>query len=184
MNPVFNYGEIWVKINPSDVPKTLALLQKTYKKIVPYYPYSYQFMDDINAKNYESETKWKQIISISAGLFIFISCIGLLGLVMLSVEQRTKEIGIRKVLGAAISRIVMIIAKDFLWLTCIAFVIAIPLAYWAINKWLQDFAYRINIQWQIFAIAGILVTGIAMLTISIHAIKAALANPVKSLRTE
>lgn len=184
MNPEFNYGEIWVKINPANTPKTLALLENTYKKLVPYFPYSYQFMDDINKKNYETEAKWKQIISISAGLFIFISCIGLLGLVMLSVEQRTKEIGIRKVLGAAISRIVMIIAKDFLWLTTLAFVIAAPLGYWAIHKWLQDFAYRMDIGWQIFGIAGIVVIGVAMLTISVHAIKAALANPAKSLRTE
>src|SRR6185295_8899975 len=123
----------------------LALLETTYKKLVPFFPYSYDFMDDLNAKNYETEAKWKQIISIASGLFIFISCIGLLGLVMLSVEQRTKEIGIRKVLGAAIGRIVMIIAKDFLWLTTIAFVIAAPLGYWATNKWLQDFAYRMDI---------------------------------------
>jgi len=184
MNPVFNYGEIWVKISSADVPKTLALLQNTYKKIIPYFPYSYQFMDDINAKNYESETKWKQIISISAILFIFISCIGLLGLVMLSVEQKTKEIGIRKVLGAAVSRIVLIIAKDFLLLTSIAFIIAIPLGYWAVHEWLNNFAYRATIHWEIFAIAGILVIGVAMLTIGVHAIKAALANPVKSLRTE
>ena len=99
------YGTVWVKIDPNNIPQTLALLESTYKKLVPLFPYSYQFMDDINAKNYETEAKWKQIISIASGLFIFISSIGLLGLVMLSIEQRTKEIGIRKVLGAAVSRI-------------------------------------------------------------------------------
>jgi len=184
MNPDFNYGQIWVKISPNNIPQTLAMLQNTYKKIVPYFPYSYQFMNDINAKNYQTETKWKQIISIAAILFIFISCIGLLGLVMLSVEQRTKEIGIRKILGAAISRIVMIIAKDFVLLITIAFLVAAPIGYWAVNKWLQDFAYRIDISWTIFAIAGIFVIAVALLTISVHAIRAAMANPVKSLRTE
>jgi len=184
MQPEFNFGEIWVKINPANTPQTLALLQNVYKKIVPYFPYSYQFMDDINAQNYKTESKWKQIISISAILFVFIACIGLLGLVMLSVEQRTKEIGIRKILGAAISRIVMIIAKDFVLLITIAFLVAAPIGYWAVNKWLQDFAYRIDISWTIFAIAGIFVIAVALLTISVHAIRAAMANPVKSLRTE
>jgi putative ABC transport system permease protein len=184
MEPAFNYGQIWVKINPADIPHTLMLLQNTYKKIVPWFPYSYQFMDDINAKNYETETKWKQIISIASGLFIFISCIGLLGLVILSIEQRTKEIGIRKVLGAAVSRIIILVSKEFIILISIAFVIAAPLGYYAINKWLQDFAYRISIGWWMFALAGILVIVIALLTMSFQAIKAAVANPVKSLRTE
>jgi len=183
-NPDFNYGEIWVKINPRDVPSTLTMIQDTYRKLVPYFPYSYQFMDDINAKNYGTETKWKQIISISSGLFIFISCIGLLGLIMLSIEQRTKEIGIRKVLGAAVLRIVLLISKEFIILISIAFLIAIPVSYYFINKWLQDFAYRINIGWWMFALAGILIIALAMITMSFQAIKAAIANPVKSLRTE
>ena len=92
MDPEFNYGQIWVKISANNIPQTLALLQNTYKKIVPWFPYSYQFMNDINAKNYETETKWKQIISIASGLFIFISCIGLLGLVILSIEQPQKRL--------------------------------------------------------------------------------------------
>ena len=184
MEPSFNFGEIWVKIKPTDVPQTLALLQNTYKKILPYYPYSYQFMDDINAKNYETEAKWKQIISIASSLFIFISCIGLLGLIMLSIEQRTKEIGIRKVLGAAISKIIVLISREFIILISIAFLIAVPVAYYFINKWLQNFAYRISIGWWMFALAGILIITVAMITISFQAIKAALANPVKSLRTE
>ena len=155
MEPSFNFGEIWVKINPGDITQTLAILQHTYKKVVPYYPYSYQFMDDINAKNYEMETKWQQIISIASVLFIFISCIGLLGLVILSIEQRTKEIGIRKVLGAAVSRIVVLISKEFIILISIAFIVAIPVGYYFINKWLQDFAYRVDIGWWMFALGGI-----------------------------
>jgi putative ABC transport system permease protein len=141
-------------------------------------------MDEINAKNYETETKWKQIISIASALFIFISCIGLLGLVILSVEQRTKEIGIRKVLGAAVSKIVVLISKEFVILISIAFIVAAPVGYYFINKWLQDFAYRITIGWWMFALAGVLVIAVALLTMSFQAIKAAMMNPVNSLRSE
>ena len=159
-------------------------MQATFKKIVPFYPYDAQFINDINKKNYENEAKWKKIISISSALFLFISSIGLLGLVIISIEQRTKEIGIRKVLGAAVSKIVFLISKEFIILISIAFVIATPVGYYFINKWLQDFAYRINIGWWMFGLAGVLVITIAMLTMGFQAIKAALANPVKSLRTE
>jgi len=184
MEPTFNYGQVWVKINESNVPQTLALLETTFKKLLPYYPYSYQFMDDINAKNYETEAKWKQIIGIASALFIFISCIGLLGLVILSIEQRTKEIGIRKVLGAATSGIVRLISREFIILISIAFLAAVPVGYYFVNRWLQDFAYRTNIGWWMFGLAGVLIFTMALLTISFQAIKAAIANPVKSLRTE
>jgi len=178
------YGQLWVKVDPKNIPQALASLEATYKKLWPFFPYSYQFMDEINAKNYETEAKWKQIISIASGLFIFISCIGLLGLVMLSIEQRTKEIGIRKVLGAAVSRIMILVSKEFIVLISIAFVFAIPVGYYFIHKWLQDFAYRISISWWMFALAGALVIIIALVTMSFQALKAAIANPVKSLRTE
>ena len=178
------YGQLWVKVDPKNIPQALASLEATYKKLWPFFPYSYQFMDEINAKNYETEAKWKQIISIASGLFIFISCIGLLGLVMLSIEQRTKEIGIRKVLGAAVSRIMILVSKEFIVLISIAFVIAVPVGYYFIHKWLQDFAYRISISWWMFALAGALVITIALMTLSFQALKAAIANPVKSLRTE
>jgi len=184
MDSTASYGQVWVKIDPNNIPETLTLLESTFKKLVPFFPYSYQFMDDINAKNYETQAKWKQIISIASGLFIFISCIGLLGLVMLSIEQRTKEIGIRKVLGAAVSRIMMLISKEFIVLILIAFVVATPVGYYFIHKWLQDFAYRINISWWMFPLAGVSVIIIALMTLSYQAIKAAFANPAKSLRTE
>jgi putative ABC transport system permease protein len=184
MDPAFNYGQLWVRIKPTDVPKTLAALQNTYKKLVPYFPYSYQFRDDINAKQYETEAKWKKVIGISSLLFVFISCIGLFGLVILSIEQRTKEIGIRKVLGAEVYRILILISRDFMILIAIAFLITIPLGYYAIYKWLQSFAYRIDIKWWIFALPGLIVITTALLTLSFQAIKAALANPVKSLRNE
>jgi len=184
MDSTASYGQVWVKIDPNNIPEALTLLESTFKKLVPFFPYSYQFMDDINAKNYETQAKWKQIISIASGLFIFISCMGLLGLVMLSIEQRTKEIGIRKVLGAAVSRIMMLISKEFIVLILIAFVVATPVGYYFIHKWLQDFAYRINISWWMFPLAGVSVIIIALMTLSYQAIKAAFANPAKSLRTE
>jgi len=178
------YGQIWVKIGQDNVPQTLSLLETTFRKLVPLFPYSYQFMDDLNAKNYEAEAKWKQIISIASGLFVLISCMGLLGLVIISIEQRTKEIGIRKVLGAAVSKIVILISKEFVILISIAFVIAVPVAYYFAHKWLQDFPYRVTIGWWMFALAAAVVIGTAILTMSFKAIKAAIANPVKSLRTE
>jgi len=184
MEPSFNYGQIWVRINANDLPRTLSLLQKTYKKIVPYFPYTFQFMEDINAKNYEAEAKWKQIIGMASGLFIFISCMGLLGLVILSIERRTKEIGIRKVLGAALSGIVALISKEFMVLVGIAFVVAAPAGYYAINVWLQSFAYRVDLGWWMFATAGATAIAVSFLVVSIQSIRAGMANPVKSLRSE
>lgn len=184
MDPSMTYGQLWIKISPENIPRTLAVLKTTHAALIPFYPYDYQFMDDGNVYKYEVETRWKQIISIASILFIFISCIGLLGLVILSIEQRTKEIGIRKVLGAAVSRILMLISKDFILLIVIAFVITAPVAYYAVRKWLQDFAYRVDINWWTFVAAGLLALFIALATVSFLAIKAAITNPVKSLRTE
>ncbi|MDQ3845981.1 MAG: ABC transporter permease, partial [Bacteroidota bacterium] len=184
MDTGMQYGQIWVRIKPDKVSYTLALLEHTFKKLAPLYPYDYQFMDSINARNYEEEAKWKQIIAIAAGLFIFVSCIGLFGLVLLSIEQRTKEIGIRKVLGAAVSSIVMLISKEFVRLIGIAFLIAVPAGYYAVNKWLEDFPYRIAVNWWLFAAAGLLVVFFALMTLTFQTVKAARANPVKNLRTE
>ncbi|HZY78419.1 MAG TPA: ABC transporter permease [Cyclobacteriaceae bacterium] len=184
MQPSFNYGTIWVRIEPNDVPATLKLLESTFKKGLPFYPYSYEFMDDINAKAYDAETKWRTIIGFASALFIFISSIGLLGLVMLSIEQRTKEIGIRKVLGAALTTLMVLITRQFVILVAIAFVIAVPLGYYAINKWLEGFEYRITPQWWIYAIAGGVVITIAWIVTSVQAIRAGMQNPVKSLRSE
>ena len=179
-----SYGQLFAKISSKDIPGTVSSLEKEFKKLTPFFPFRYQFVKDITAYSYREEVRWKQIISIASALFIFISCIGLFGLVMLSVEQRAKEIGIRKILGAAVSRIVILISKEFVILIGIAFVIAAPAGYYAINKWLQNFAYRIDISWWMFVVAGLFVIGIALLTLSFRAVKAALANPVKNLRTE
>ena len=150
----------------------------------PVSPYSYKFQNEENRKNYEAEAKWKQIMFFSAILTIFISCIGLFGLSVLSAEKRIKEIGIRKVLGASVKSVVTILSKDFVKLVIISLLIAIPMAWIAANKWLENYPYRITLSWWMFASAGILVVLIALATVSFQAVRAAVANPVKSLRTE
>jgi putative ABC transport system permease protein len=184
MKPGNNYGMVYIKINPNTASSTLQTIQKTFKQLFPLNPYSYTFMNEANLRDYEAEAKWKQIMLFGAILTIFISCIGLFGLSVLSAEKRTKEIGIRKVLGASVKKVVTILSKDFLKLVFISLIIAIPAAWLAANKWLENYPYRIALDWWLFASAGILVVLIALVTVSFQAIKAAIANPVKSLRAE
>lgn len=179
-----NYGIYDIKIKPGTATASLKFIQQKFKDLYPMSPYSYVFKDDQNRKNYEAEAKWKQIMLFAAILTIFISCIGLFGLSVLSAEKRTKEIGIRKVLGASVRGIVTTLSKDFLKLVIIAMIIAIPVAWFYANKWLQNYPYRISISWWMFAASGLLVILIALVTVSFHAIKAAMANPVESLRSE
>jgi putative ABC transport system permease protein len=141
-------------------------------------------MDEELNKFYQSDERLLHVLSIFASLAIIIACIGLFGLSIYTAKQRTKEVGIRKVMGASVMQVTTLLSKDFIKLVAIAILIASPVAWWASNKWLQDFAYRINISWWMFFIAGILTIFIALATVSFQAIKAALANPVKSLRTE
>ncbi|MGZ5133905.1 MAG: ABC transporter permease [Flavitalea sp.] len=183
-NPKYKLGDVFIKIKPGNIPQTLGYIEKTYKQLFPFQPYKYDFKDAQNAEQYEREAKWKQILTFGGILTIFISCIGLFGLATLSAEKRTKEIGIRKVLGASVALIAGKLSGDFLKLILIATVIASPLAWWAMNKWLQDYPYRISISWWMFAITGIGVLLIALITVGFQAIKAAGANPVKSLRSE
>ena len=179
-----DFGTAYIKIKPKTATASLKYIASTFKKLFPLSPYSYNFKNDENIKNYEAEAKWKTIMLYSAILTIFISCIGLFGLSVLSAEKRTKEIGIRKVLGASVQSVVTALSVDFLKLVMIAMVIAIPLAWMAANKWLEKYPYRIQISWWIFAAAGLLVVLIALITVSFQAIKAAVANPVDSLRSE
>jgi putative ABC transport system permease protein len=179
-----NYGMVYIKIKPNTAAASLKYIQKTFKQLFPLSPYNYTFLNDANIKSYEAEAKWKQILLFGAILTIFISCIGLFGLSVLSAEKRTKEIGIRKVLGASVNSVVTILSKDFLKLVCIALIVAVPAAWLASDKWLENYPYRIHVSWQMFAAAGLLVIFIALATVSFQAIKAAIANPVKSLRTE
>ena len=177
-------GNISVRINTSDIPNVLSQIKNKWKTIAPSQPFDYSFMDEDFNKLYTAEQRTGQIFITFAVLAILIACLGLFGLVTYAAEQRTKEIGIRKVLGANVSNIVAMISKDFLKLVLVASIIAFPVAWWTMSKWLQDFAYRVNISWWVFALAGVLAVFIALITISFQSIKAALANPVKSLRTE
>ena len=178
-----NYGRISVKIS-GNIPAALSHLENTWKKFVPAIPFEYSFLDQRFEQLYESEQRQKSIFTTFACIAIFIACLGLFGLSAFAISQRVKEIGIRKVLGASINSIVVLLSKEFLKLVGIAAVFGFIIAWYAMNRWLQDFAYRIHIQWWIFIIAGIITAIVAFLTISIQAIKAATANPVKNLRTE
>jgi len=178
------YGTFNIKIKPGTETESLKFIQTAFKQYFPLSPYSYIFKDDQRMKDYELEAKWKQIIFFGAILTIFISCIGLFGLSVLSAEKRTKEIGIRKVLGASVNSVVTTLSRDFLNLVLIALIAAIPLAWMATNKWLQNYPYRITLDWWLFAIAGLLVIIVALATVITQAVRAAVANPVKSLRTE
>jgi putative ABC transport system permease protein len=178
-----NYGNISIKTS-GNVSAALAQIERTWKKYLPEFPYEYKFLDTRYAKLYEVENKESSILIIFSCIAIFIACLGLFGLSAFTITQRVKEIGIRKVLGASTGSIVELISKDFLLLVVIAAVIAFPVAWYAMNHWLHNFAYRINIAWWVFVLAGIIAFLIAFATISFQAIKAAISNPVKSLRSE
>ncbi|MCO4291835.1 ABC transporter permease [Solitalea sp. MAHUQ-68] len=178
------YGIVFIKIKPHTETASLQYIEKVFKKMFPINPYVYKFKHIENLENYQSEAKWKTILLFGAVLTIFISAIGLFGLSVLSAEKRTKEIGIRKVLGASVGGVVTLLSKDFLKLIIVSFLISMPVAWWATNKWLENYPYRINVGWGIFTATGIMVLIIALATVSFQAIKVAMANPVKSLRTE
>ncbi len=179
-----NFGGLIIKIKTNDVKGFLADLKKRWDAFTPDGPLDYNFLDDKFAALYINEQRTQQIFSAFTFLAIIIASLGLFGLSAFVIEQRTKEIGIRKVLGASVQQVLLLVSKEFLLLVCIAFIISIPVTWWAMHAWLQDFAYRVNISWWIFFIAGLFAILIALITISFQAIKAALANPVKSLRTE
>jgi putative ABC transport system permease protein len=173
-----------VKIESNNVQATIASVQKIWNKYFPADPFNYFFLDDFFNQQYNADQLFGKIFGVFAFLAILIACFGLLGLSAYNVLQRTKEIGIRKILGASTENLLILLSKDFLLLVLIAFIIATPVAWWIMHDWLEGFAYRININWWVFAVAGIAALLIALITISFQAISAALANPVKSLRTE
>jgi len=179
-----NYGGLIVKIKTDNVKGFLSNLKKEWASFNPPGPLGYSFLDEKFASLYENEKRTQQIFSVFAILAVIIACLGLFGLATYTAEQRRKEIGIRKVLGASVGGIIQLLSKEFLKLVLVAFIIAIPVSWWAMNEWLQDFAYRINIGWWVFAAAGASALLITLVTISFQAIRAAIANPVKSLRTE
>lgn len=181
-NPYFN--NLSVKLSGNNVAASLAYLQKTWQKFLPEIPYQYAFLDENFDKLYESEQRQGTLFTVFACIAIFIASLGLFGLSAFAITQRIKEIGVRKVLGANLSSIVTLLSKDFLKLVLIAAIIAFPVAWYAMNNWLKDFAYRISIPWWIFILAAIAAALIALITVSFQAIKAAISNPIKSLRTE
>ena len=172
------------KVSTSNIQALVKQIESKWKVMAPGMPFSYRFLDDSFDEMYRSEQRVGKIAITFAVLAILIACLGLFGLVTYAAERRIKEIGIRKVLGATISNIIGMLSKDFLLLVVIAAVISFPIAWWGMNQWLQDFAYRIDISWWIFIIAGLMAAVIALITVSFQAIRAALANPVKNLRTE
>jgi putative ABC transport system permease protein len=174
----------FVRIKPGDPSVALDQMKKAWTGVVADLPFKYEFLDESLDHFYKSESRWSNIVGWAGGISIFLACLGLFGLAALAAINRTKEIGIRKVLGASVINITGMLSKDFLKLVIIALVIAVPAAWYFMHQWLQDFAYRIDIGWYVFAITGIVAMLIALITVGFQAVKAAVANPVKSLRTE
>jgi putative ABC transport system permease protein len=173
-----------LKLQGNDLKQTISFLEGKWKELAPYRPFEYHFLDEDFNKLYSSEMRLGKVLTVFASIAIALACLGLLGLSAYMAKQRVKEIGIRKVLGATVSNIAALLSIDFVKLVFIAIIFSIPVAWWMMNKWLLSFAYKTQMNWWIFAVAGICAVAIALATISFQAIKAALANPVKSLRSE
>jgi putative ABC transport system permease protein len=178
------FNSLSVKINGNNTQNTLAVIENTWKKYLPEIPYRFAFLDERFADLYKAEQRQGTIFTVFACIAIFIACLGLFGLSAFTISQRVKEIGVRRVLGANIDSIVILLSKDFLRLVLIASCIAFPIAWYAMTHWLGDFAYRISIHWWVFALAAVLASIVALATVSFHAFKAAVVNPVKSLKME
>jgi putative ABC transport system permease protein len=179
-----HFSRITLKVDIKKADKVIALMENNWKKFFPSALFDYDFLSQQIREQYKSEERFSKIFLYFSLLSLLIACLGLYGLISYTVCQRTKEIGIRKVLGATSGRIAVILSSSFTKLVLFAYIISVPLAWHIMNRWLQDFAYRINPSWWMFIIAGILVLFIALLTVSVQSLKAALANPVKNLRTE
>jgi putative ABC transport system permease protein len=175
---------ISVRVKPGNIIDHLNKIESKWKSFAPNTPFDYSFLDGEFDALYRSEKRMGTVFGIFTFLSIFVACLGLFGLAAYTAERRIKEIGVRKVLGASVQALVVLLSKDFMKLVMLSALIAFPIAWWAMNKWLDDFAYRIYIGWGVFAIAGLAAVFIALFTVSFQAIKAAIANPVKSLRTE
>lgn len=178
------FNNISIKISGQNIASSLETIKNTWQKFLPELPYQYSFFDENFARLYDAEHKQETIFTTFACIAIFIACLGLFGLSAFAISQRVKEIGVRKVLGANTTTIVTLLSKEFLKLVLIAAIVAFPIAWYAMHNWLQDFAYRINIQWWVFIIAAIAAAFIALITVGMQAVKAATANPVKALRSE
>lgn len=178
----FHY--ISLKLNTAELPATMAFVEKQWQELFPENPFDYSFLDEEFDRQYTADERMSKTVLVFTGIAIFIACLGLFGLATFVAQQRTKEIGIRKVMGASVPGLVKLLSKDFVRLVLFALLIASPISWWVMHQWLQDFAYRIDIEWWMFAVAGLMVVAIALATVSFQSIKAALANPVDSLRNE
>lgn len=177
-------GKIYIKTNGKEASKAIVAAEKIWKRYSPDFPFTYSFLDEEYDRMYKADERTGNLFTVFAAVAVLISCLGLLGLATYAAQVKTKEIGIRKVLGASVANITGLLAKQLIFLVVLAFIIATPVSWMAMNKWLQNYAYRINISWWVFPITGLLAVAIAFITISFQVIKAALANPVKNLRTE
>ncbi len=177
------YSQVGIKLDSKNISSTLRSVKTIWEQTIPNFVYQYRFLDDKIAAFYKLESQLAQLYKIFAAIAIFLSCLGLYGLALFMAVQRTKEVGIRKVFGASAGNIVYLFSKEFIILIAFAFVIAAPVAWYFMQNWLQNYVYRINISWRIFAAGGLVAIIIALATISFQAIKAALANPVNSLRS-
>jgi putative ABC transport system permease protein len=178
-------GTMALRLAPkADIEKTMAAVGVLFKKYLPAQPFNYRFVDEEFNKQYDAEQRIGGILSAFAGFAIFIACLGLFGLAAFTAEQRTKEIGIRKVMGATVAGITSLLARDFLKLVVVALVLAAPVAWFFMDRWLSDFAYRITMPWWVFVLSGVAAMIIAFATVSFQSVRAALANPVESLRSE
>ena len=177
-------GYYSIKFNTTNVKSSLTNFEDDWKQLFPGNPFIYFFLDEHYNQQYEADQQFGEVFGIFSALAIFIACLGLFGLSSLTAIQRTKEIGVRKVLGASVPSILALISKDYILLLAISIVVATPLAWWVMDTWLQDFAYRIQLDWLIFALPSLVVIAIALFTVSIHTLRAARVNPAKSLRYE
>jgi len=178
------YNQVGIKLATTNMPATIQSVKKIFDQTFPDFVFEYKFLDEKIEGFYKQESQLAALYKIFAAIAIFLSCLGLYGLASFMAVQRIKEVGIRKVLGASTGNIVFLFSKEFIILIAIAFTIATPIAWYYMHQWLQDYAYRINISWWLFAAAGLVAIIIALATISFQAIKAAIANPVRSLRSE
>jgi len=184
MEPEWTHRFLLVRISPTNISDSIELLRSTWRDVLPDLPFEFTFLDEHMRSVYEADVRWSNIIRYASIFAIIIACLGLLGLSALAVRSRTKEIGIRKVLGATASKISLLLSREFIWLVLGGIVIAVPIAYVVMQKWLETFAYRIDLHVGLFLIAGILAVVVALATISYQSVKAALANPVDSIRAD
>ena len=178
------WGRFLLRLDPASMPRTLKAVEATYHRLSPWHPFEHFFVTEKNNESYDEEARWRRIITSSAILTVFISCIGLFGLSLLSIRQRTKEIGVRKVLGAGVWQVSSLVSKSFIGLVFLAFLVSIPLSWYVVGRWLDNFPYRVSLDAWVFVAAAGLTLFVAGLTVGIQAIRAARANPVNSLRTD